>query len=160
MKISGREILVLWAGRHQRRPWEELCESYRERIVRHVPVRDQMLKCRGDGAKRRRSEGEAFLDALPDPCWTIVLDPRGRTRTSPQLASHLAELRDTWPHPIAFVIGSDLGLDERVISAARERLSLGPMVLGHELARLVLYEQIYRSIAIERGIKYHRPPLR
>ena len=57
----------------------------------------------------------------------------------------------------AFLIGSEVGLDDEVTRQARSRLSLGPMILGHELARLVLYEQLYRSIAINRGIKYHRP---
>jgi len=93
---------------------------------------------------------------LPDPCWTIALDPRGKALSSETLAGELRRLNAEWPHPIAFLIGSDLGLDEETAAAARQRLSFGPMVFGHELARLMLYEQIYRSIAIRHGIKYHR----
>lgn len=157
----SREILILWAGRHHRRPWEELCAGYRRRIARHVPVRDQRIKvkARGDKRTRRRAESEALLAALPDPCWTVALDPRGHARTSEAFAAELGRLEREWPHPVAFLIGSDVGLDRELLSQTRERLALGPMVFGHELARLVLYEQLYRSMAILRGINYHRQPL-
>ena len=155
----ARHLLVLWAGRHQRQAWERLCAEYRARIERHVVVRDQWIKVRtaGDGVARRRAEGQAMLAALPDPCFTIALDPRGKTTSSESLAAELRRLADEWPHPVAFVIGSDLGLAAEIAERARRRLSFGPMTFGHELARLVLYEQIYRAISIDRGIKYHRP---
>lgn len=156
----SREILILWAGRHRRETWEELCADYRRRIVRVVPVRDEMVKVRrsGDGPARRKAEGRALVAALPDPCWTVALDPRGKTASSAELADKLRRLGEEWPHAVVFVIGSDLGLDPVLLEAARERLSLGPMVFGHELARLVLYEQLYRAICIQRGIKYYRQP--
>lgn len=155
----GRELLIVWAGRHRRRSWEELCAGYRRRIERQIPVSDHWVKVRvaGDDRGRRSAEGRAIEARLPQPCWTIALDPRGRTMSSEELASELRRLAAEWPHPVAFLIGSDLGLDPETARRARRRLSLGPMVLGHELARLVLYEQIYRAIAIERGMKYHRP---
>ena len=154
----GRELLIVWAGRHRRRAWEELCADYRRRIERQIPVRDRWVKVRtgGDGPARRRSEGQAMAELLPDPCWTIALDPQGKTTSSEGLAREMIRLREEWPHAIAFLIGSDLGLDEQVRRRARQRIALGSMVFGHELARLILYEQIYRTIAIERGIKYHR----
>ncbi len=154
----SREIVILWAGRRRRKSWDELCTDYRRRIARHVPVRDQMVKTPASGGGRLRAEGAALAAALPDPCWPIALDLGGRMTSSEELSARLTRLREEWPHPIAFLIGSDLGLDGQVLSSARERLSLGPMVLGHELARLVLYEQIYRALCIERGIKYHRHP--
>ena len=154
----SRRILVLWAGRHQRRPWEDLCADYRGRIERDVPIRDQMVKVRrsGDDPARGAAEGKALIEALPDPCWPIALDPRAKPWSSEKLATELARLRDEWPHPIAFLIGSDLGLDPEVLRASRSRLSFGPMIFGHELARLVLYEQIYRALSMGKGIKYHR----
>lgn len=79
--------------------------------------------------------------------------------SSEAFAARLATLRDTFPHPVAFLIGSDLGLAPEVLEAADLRLALGPMTFGHELARLVLYEQLYRAAAIEGGIKYHRSSL-
>lgn len=155
----GRELLILWAGRHQRTPWESLCDEYRARITRYTKLRDHRLKIRGSGddKARRRAEGQAFLAALPEPCWTIALDSRGEMLSSEKLAAEIQRLADEWPHPVAFLIGSELGLDSDVTRRARRRLSLGPMIFGHQLARLMLYEQLYRAMAINRGIKYHRP---
>lgn len=154
----SREYLVVWAGRHKRRGWEDLCAGYRERIGRRMPVRDLAVKPKrtGEGSERRRAEGEALLAALPDPCWTIALDPRGEAISSEALAAELERLRVEWPHPVAFLIGSDEGLDEAVLRAARRVLSFGPVTLSHELARLVLYEQLYRAVDIAAGGSYHR----
>ena len=80
-------------------------------------------------------------------------------QSSTEMASWLQGLIDDWPGQIVFLLGSDLGLDTAVLDKARTRLSLSPLTLPHELARLVLYEQIYRSIGIQAGIKYHREPL-
>lgn len=89
----------------------------------------------------------------------MALDRRGEPWSSVELSKRLSRLRQEWPHSIAFLIGSDLGLDRLVLDQARQRLSLGPLTLPHELARLVLYEQLYRALAIDRGINYHRHPL-
>ncbi|HSS75668.1 MAG TPA: 23S rRNA (pseudouridine(1915)-N(3))-methyltransferase RlmH [Thermoanaerobaculia bacterium] len=160
----GRELAVLWAGRHQRSHWEEICESYRHRIARiarSTLVRDVPIRARAaaEDPQRLRAEGQALLAAVPPSAWTFALDSRGASLSSEQLAERLARLRQDWPHPIVFLVGSDLGLDRAVIDAAREVLSLGPMTLSHELARVVLYEQIYRALSIEAGMSYHREPL-
>ena len=151
--------MILWAGRHQRAPWDTVCRDYHTRIARYATLKDQRIKVRtgNDDTTRRRAEGQALLGALPEPCWTIALDSRGKMLSSEALAAEIQRLEDEWPHPIAFLIGSELGLDAEVTRQARRRLSLGPMILGHQLARLVLYEQLYRAISINRGIKYHRP---
>ncbi len=156
----GRELAVLWAGRHQRSNWEEICESYRKRIVRMAPVRDVPVRARvsPDDPQRLKAEGQALLAAVPPSAWTFALDSRGEALSSEQLAERLARLREEWPHPIAFVIGSDLGLDRAVLDAARFVLSFGPLTLTHELARVVLYEQLYRALTIEAGMSYHREP--
>ena len=154
----GRSILIRWAGRHQRKPWEALCADYRRRIEKDVPVDDQMVKVRGsaEDPSRRDNEAEALLSSLPETCWIIALDRRGKARDSESFAAELFRLRDEWPHPVAFLLGSDLGLGPTVLEEARSKLSFGPMVYGHELARLVLYEQIYMALCMKRGIKYHR----
>lgn len=157
----ARELVVAWAGRHRRSAWEDLCSSYRKRIARLAPVRDLPVRARlaAEDPQRLRAEGEALLAALPAPCWTVALDPRGEALSSERLAERLCQLKEEWPHPVAFVIGSDLGLDAPVLDAARLVLSFGPMTFSHELARLVLYEQLFRSLSIEAGMSYHREPL-
>jgi 23S rRNA (pseudouridine1915-N3)-methyltransferase len=157
----GRELVVLWAGRHQRSNWEEICESYRKRIARLAPVRDVPVRARAaaDDPQRLKAEGQALLAAIPALAWSFALDGRGDMLSSEQLAERLARLKKEWPHPIAFLIGSDLGLDRPVLDAARMVLSLGPLTLSHELARTVLYEQLFRALSIEAGMSYHREPL-
>ena len=156
----SRELVILWAGRHHRSTWEEICASYRRRIAHLIPVRDLPVRARGGAGdpQRRRAEGQALLAALPEPVWTVALDSRGEMPDSEQLAGRLARLKAEWPHPIAFVIGSDLGLDPGVVGAARWVLSLGRLTLSHELARAVLYEQLFRALSIEAGMSYHREP--
>lgn len=150
--------MIAWAGRHRRPAWEEICDRYRKRIARVTPVRELPVKVRGkgDGEERRRAEGEAILSALPDPVWLVALDPRGKALSSEALAAELGRLRRDWPHAIGFALGSDVGLDPVVLDAARRRLSFGPLTLSHELARVVLYEQLYRAASIHAGTGYHR----
>lgn len=157
----SRELVVLWAGRHRRSNWEEICDSYRRRIAHLAPIRDVPVRARvgADDPQRLRAEGQALLAALPPSAWSFALDSRGEALTSEQLAERLARLREEWPHPIAFLIGSDLGVDQAVLDGARAVLSLGPLTLSHELARVVLYEQLFRALSIEAGMSYHREPL-
>jgi 23S rRNA (pseudouridine1915-N3)-methyltransferase len=156
----GRELVVLWAERHQRPDWEDLCSAYRRRIARLAAIRDLPVKARvgADDPQRQRAEMQALLAAMPQPAWSVALDSRGEAMASEALAGRLARLRDEWPHPIAFFIGSDLGLDAGLVSQARWVLSLGPLTLSHELARLVLYEQLFRALSIAAGMSYHRDP--
>jgi 23S rRNA (pseudouridine1915-N3)-methyltransferase len=157
----SREIQILWAGRHERGGWDDLCGQYRDRIKHFVPIKDRVIKVKfvKDASARLRVEGAALLEALPKSAWLVALDRRGREMSSPDFSRRLEQLRDEWPHPLVFVLGSDLGLSEEVLERARENLSLGKMTLPHQLARLVLHEQIYRALSITAGMKYHREPL-
>lgn len=157
----ARELLICWAGRHRRDAWEDLCADYRKRIEHWMPVREVVVKPKGagEGKERRAAEGEALLAALPDPCWLVALDRRGKGLSTNELARRLGALREEWPHPVAFALGSDLGLDPAVLSAARLRLSLSALTFPHEIARLLVYEQLYRVLSIQAGIKYHRGPI-
>lgn len=154
-----REILVVWFGRSRRDAWEELVSDYRERLGRQAPIRDVPLKpARGEGLERLEAEAETLRSALPDPCRVVVLDRRGRVESSRQFASRLTRWWNEWPHPLAFVVGSDLGLHPDLADSAHRRMSLGPLTFPHALARLVLYEQLYRAFAIRQGTPYHREP--
>ncbi len=110
----------------------------------------------GDPARVLRAEGEALLRRIPDGLRAIALTRSGRTLDSRALAAALGELA-TYGHPgAAFVIGGALGLDASVLARCETSLSLSPLTLPHELARLVLAEQLYRAGTILRGEPYHR----
>ncbi|HEX6864109.1 MAG TPA: 23S rRNA (pseudouridine(1915)-N(3))-methyltransferase RlmH [Thermoanaerobaculia bacterium] len=157
----ARELVIVWAGRHHRSGWEEICTTYRRRISHMATVRDLPVRAKAasEDPQRLRIEGQALLAALPRPSYPIALDSRGESVDSSQLAERLARIKTDWPHPVAFLIGSDLGLDRAVLDEARWVLSLGRLTLSHELARVVLYEQLYRTLTIEAGMSYHREPL-
>ncbi len=149
---------MVWVGR-RREPWESLCGDYRQRIQRLVPVREQVVRpARGDDRTRVRLEGNAIRAALSPETWTVCLDRKGRNLNSRGLAVEIGRLRTEWRRPVAWIVGSDLGLDHKLLKSSRLRLSLGPLTLPHELARLTLFEQIYRSFTILEGINYHRQP--
>ncbi|HEY8277581.1 MAG TPA: 23S rRNA (pseudouridine(1915)-N(3))-methyltransferase RlmH [Methyloceanibacter sp.] len=86
----------------------------------------------------------------------ICLDPKGRELSSEKFAETLGKYRDGGAPGLAFLIGGADGLGEEALSKADLRLSLGPMILPHGLARIVLAEQIYRAATILAGHPYHR----
>ena len=86
----------------------------------------------------------------------IALDIGGTTRSSEGFADHLSRLMLDGRSHIVFVLGGAAGLDDGIVGAADERLTLGPLTLPHQLARVVLLEQVYRAFRIMRGEPYHR----
>ena len=157
----SRGIHIVWAGRPERGAWEDLCRQYRRRIRHYRPIQDRAVRTRQikDPKARQKAEEEVLVTALPELAWVVALDRLGKPMTSRDFASWFENLSRDWPHPLVFVVGSDLGLGERILGMAQERFSLGRMTLPHQLARLVVYEQIYRALSITAGIKYHREPL-
>lgn len=119
-----------------------------------VEVRDEPLQ-RGTPDEVREREGKRILPHL-EGCHAVVLDRTGRAHTSEELAVLLQTLEECPPQRTAFVIGGACGVSPAVLSAAGTRLSLGPLTLPHQLARVVLGEQLYRATTILRGEPYHR----
>ena len=157
----GLEFVVAWAGRHERGPVEELVADYRARIAAYLPVRDLLVRVKSgsEGAVRRRAEADALATAVPRSAWLVALDREGTGVSSEQLAARVESWRSEWPYPVVFLLGSDVGLDPDLVRGCRTRWSLGPLTLPHALARLVVYEQLYRALSIVAGIHYHRPSL-
>jgi 23S rRNA (pseudouridine1915-N3)-methyltransferase len=89
------------------------------------------------------------------PAWLVLLDSRGEALSSEELARLLGTRRDAGQQIIVFAIGPASGWSDRARSQAQTTLSLGRMTLPHELARLVLAEQLYRAFTILAGHPYH-----
>lgn len=155
------KIRVIWFGRRGASSLDEQVETYRRRVAQRWPAEDRVLRpvSGGRGADPRRNlreEGRALAGVI-DPGWTTVaLDEGGRTCTSEDFARRLADFEDRSVPGLDFVIGSDLGLDRSVVSTASWTLSLSPMTLPHPLARVVIWEQLFRATHILGGGGYHR----
>lgn len=151
------QLSVIAVGR-LRPALREVADEYLRRLSRFWPVREQQVREAGkapSAAVRRRDEGRRLLDALGPFDWPVALDREGRAWTSEDLARELGRWRDQGRNP-AFLIGGADGLSRDVLDAARGRWSLGPLTLPHELARVVMLEQLYRGGTILAGQPYHR----
>lgn len=104
----------------------------------------------------KKKEGERILSKIPDGMYVIALAIDGKMKSSEELAEGLEKLMTYGTSKIAFVIGGSLGLHKDVLNRADEKLSFGRMTLPHQLMRLVLLEQIYRSFRIMKGEPYHK----
>ena len=110
-----------------------------------------------DPTRVRRDEAEVLLRRLPDDMETFALTRNGRSVDTRGLADHLERVANYGPAAgTAFVIGGAFGLDETVVEKCKNRLSLSALTLPHELARLVLTEQLYRVGTLLRGEPYHK----
>lgn len=139
----------------------EAIAEYETRVRRYfgfeaVEVREEPHRREGDAGRVRDGEGKRLLEKVPAGAELIALHETGRQWTSPQLAEYLAELALRASPGAAFVIGGAYGLSDELLSRAKVKLSLGAMTLTHEMARLVLTEQLYRAGTIQRGEPYHK----
>jgi 23S rRNA (pseudouridine1915-N3)-methyltransferase len=104
----------------------------------------------------RAAEAERILARIPDGLEVLALTRVGESMGSRELAEHLAELGTRSAPGVCFVIGGAFGLGDSVLRRARRRLTLSALTLPHEMARLVLAEQLYRAGTIVRGEPYHK----
>ncbi|WP_059105065.1 23S rRNA (pseudouridine(1915)-N(3))-methyltransferase RlmH [Shouchella shacheensis] len=104
----------------------------------------------------KQKEGERLLAKISGDAYVIVLAIEGKMKTSEQLAADLEKLATHGRSKVVFVIGGSLGLSEEVLARADEKLSFSKMTFPHQLMRLVLVEQVYRSFRIVRGEPYHK----
>ena len=104
----------------------------------------------------KEKEGERILAKLHSDTHVIALAIEGKMMTSEQLADTIDKLATYGKSKIAFVIGGSLGLSDAVMKRANESLSFSKMTFPHQLMKLVLVEQVYRSFRINRGEPYHK----
>jgi 23S rRNA (pseudouridine1915-N3)-methyltransferase len=157
---GGRRALIrIVAVGRPRGALADAAHDYEARLARAVKleiveVRDEPLQ-RGTPDEVREREGRRILPHV-EGCHVVVLDRTGREHSSEELAVLLQRLEERAPQRTAFVIGGACGVSPDVLQAAGTRLSLGPLTLPHQLARVVLGEQLYRATTILRGEPYHR----
>ena len=139
------KIKIAWIGKTKEPAIQALTDEYLKRIGRYVTV---------EGVALRDEAGLREL-AVKNRATLVLMDSRGKELSSEQLAKFLGEYQDRNPLPLMFAIGGADGFSAETRPAARPTISLGKMTLAHELARVVLLEQVYRAFTILKGHPYH-----
>jgi len=152
-------LTLVAVGRLKERFWREAADEYLKRLGPYATVRVVEVDDRDSGRDEARAlaeEGVDVLRAIPEGAHVISLEIGGKQRSSEQFAARLGELALDGRSSVAFVVGGSVGLSAEVLARSNERMSLGPMTLPHNMARVVLLEQIYRAFRINRGEPYHK----
>ena len=152
-------LVVAVVGKARNPALGEAIRDYEKRAARYWPldvheVREE--RAAGiSGDKVREREGQRLADKVPERAQTVACEIGGRSLDSAQFAEFLQTAREQ-DRDLAFLIGGAFGLPSDLTARSSVRLSLAPWTLPHEIARLVLAEQIYRAGTIVRGEPYHK----
>ena len=154
------KVRVLAVGR-VKGPASEAVAHYQARAARYWRLEvKEARQGKGEPADVMRKEGVALLANVPSDGVLWALSRSGSSWTSPQIAEAL-EAISRHAHPIVtIVLGGAWGLSDEVVHRADKVLALGAVTLPHDLARLVLFEQLYRAGSLLRGEPYHKGPAR
>ena len=138
------KLRVVWVGKTKNPHLEKLCAGYIARIGHFLPL---------DIAEVKESRLLAALDASDR---VVVLDPKGKSWTSEQLAKFVGQHMSSDPRRLTFVIGDYAGLSDDVKKHADVQWALSPLTFTHDLTRVLVLEQIYRALTIIRNIPYSK----
>ena len=155
------KIVVVAVGRLKAEYARLGCQTFFDRAQRALPLkvvetRDAHRRRGMSPDKCKEEEAKLLLAAVPDGATVVALDARGREWTSREFSQWMGARRDDGVSSLVFLVGGPDGLHPRVRKRAHRVWSLGAMTLPHELARLVLSEQIYRATTLLAGAPYHR----
>jgi len=146
------KIKIAWIGKTKEPAIASLTEEYLKRISRYVLA--EGVPVRAEAALLEMS-GRSSATKVGPKSTLVLMDSRGKEFSSEQFAKFLGDYQDRNPLPLIFAIGGADGFSDATRAAAQQTLSLGKMMLAHELARVVLLEQVYRAFTILKGHPYH-----
>ncbi|MGN0171269.1 MAG: 23S rRNA (pseudouridine(1915)-N(3))-methyltransferase RlmH [Acutalibacteraceae bacterium] len=158
------KLSVLCVGDLKERYWRDACAEYQKRLRPFCrfsveEVAEQRVPDHPSEAQLKAAiaaEGERLLQKLPASSLPIALCIEGEELSSEKLASSIERLAVGGNGELTFLIGGSWGLSQAVKDRARLKLSMSPMTFPHQLARVMLCEQIYRAMQILHGGKYHK----
>ena len=143
------KLKLAWIGKTKNPAIQSLTDDYLKRIQRYTDAEGVSLPDEPSLLKLREKSGTRPAHTL------VLLDSRGRQLSSEEFAAFLQSHLDRNPQPLVLAIGPADGFSDATRKAAAATLSLGKMTLAHELARIVLLEQVYRAFTILKGHPYH-----
>ena len=157
--------LILCVGKMTEKPYRQMADEYLKRLSRYgryeeaeIPDLPEPASGSSEALEEqlKAKEGEAILAKIRPGDRVIALTIAGKQRSSEDLAKHISEMKTGGISRFVFVIGGSLGLGKNVLARADEELSMSPMTFPHQLARVMLLEQLYRAEKISAGERYHK----
>jgi 23S rRNA (pseudouridine1915-N3)-methyltransferase len=138
------KLRIVWVGRTKNSSITKLSTDYADRIKHFLPMEISEIK------------EQKLLSALDATDRVVVLDPKGKSWTSEQLARFLQQHMTSDPRRLTFVIGDFAGLPPEVKARGDVQWSLSSLTFTHELTRVVLLEQLYRALTIIHNLPYSK----
>ena len=157
-------IQIICVGKLKEKYWQDAIKEYSKRLSRFctleiVELKESLLPnnaSKADEEKVKEEEGKEILRAIKDGTYVITLEILGKQLSSEELSSKIEDLGITGKSNVAFVIGGSLGLSKEVSDRSDFKLSFSKMTFPHQMMRVVLLEQIYRSFKIIHHETYHK----
>ncbi|MGI5894670.1 MAG: 23S rRNA (pseudouridine(1915)-N(3))-methyltransferase RlmH [Candidatus Merdivicinus sp.] len=159
-----RNVRILCVGKLKERYLTDACAEYLKRLQAYcrpevIELPESRLPDHPSAAEIEaciRREGEEILAKIPKDAWVVPMCIEGKMLSSEELAAELDRAAVAGNSSACFIIGGSHGLSEAVKNTSRLRLSMSKMTFPHQLARVMLLEQIYRAFSINAGTKYHK----
>ena len=157
-------ITVICVGKIKEKFYTDALAEYQKRLSKYckldiVELADEKTKENASAHEVelvKAKEGERILSAIKEDMYVIALAIEGKMLDSVEFSKKLENLGISGSSHVAFVIGGSLGLDKRVLDRADMKLSFSKMTFPHQLMRVILLEQIYRSFRIMKNEPYHK----
>ena len=157
-------VTIICVGKLKERYLTDACAEYAKRlsafckltITELSEVRLPDSPSDAEIAKALEKEGEMILSKIPKDAYVIPMCIEGKMISSPALSEKMTEISLSGKNRIVFIIGSSCGLADTVKARGDFKLSISPMTFPHQLARVMLLEQIYRAFKINEGSSYHK----
>ncbi len=146
---------LVWVGKTKDKNWRALQEEYLARLSHFVKFEIAEVKD-GTANQNREIEGERILENVNQSTFVCLLDVSGRSLSSHELAREIEKWQNRGFKEVAFVIGGAQGVSDAVARRADLGLSLSILTFTHEMARVVLLEQLYRAYTIIKGFPYQK----
>ncbi len=156
-------MTLICMGRLKEKYWRDAAAEYEKRLTRYTKFETIELPDLPEPANSspaiemqiKEKEGAAILSKIRPEDTVVALCIDGKQLDSVQLSKKLTQIQDGGKR-VVFVIGGSLGLSEAVVARANVKLSFSPMTFPHQLARIMLLEQVYRACKIAAGERYHK----
>lgn len=157
-------LTIIAIGKLKEKYWVDAIKEYSKRLSSYcnltiLELKESPLRANPSAADEkavRDAEGNDILSKVKSSDYVISLEIKGKPLTSEQLASKLEDLAINGRSNVVFIIGGSLGLSEAVSKRANYKLSFSAMTFPHQMMRVILLEQIYRSFKIIRNEAYHK----